>query len=1147
MGRITSNLGLITGLDITGTVDKLIAIQARSRDALVTRNKALDQQKAAVAQITASLIALQLTTNRFAAASLYDGRSVSSSDDALLSAISTGTPDVGQYQFTPIQQAQSQQLQSTRFASDSTPLGAGTFSFRYGGYIDTAADLDLLGGGEGFARGRIRITDRSGATADIDLNYARNVDDVLAAINGQSTANVVASVSGDRLKLTDKTGLTTSNLKVAELGGGTTAASLGLAGIDVAVNSATGQDVVSLFDELSLDKLNGGNGVRFDSVLSDLRVSFRDGTQADIDFHKMGTAGTKVTATTSAINGANAKVKFTAVTPGSAAAGTQISFVNDNAITAGNETAVYDAQAETLVFHIDSGSTTADHIVAALGRTPAAAAVFTATRGTAADGSGLVNVNDTGITVGPQATATTPGTASNEAKLLFTAVQGGTGFDNVEIKFVNNNSITAGSETVVYDDSNPLQKTLTFQIDQGNTTANQIIAALNNDPTASQIFTAANLPGSSGVGAIHVGDTATTSGGAIVEPQTATSEASIGDILATLNAASPGKLHAEIAADGDRIVLTDLTSDTGGTFSVVDLNDSHVVADLGLTPAASGATLSGKRILAGLKTSLLSTLNGGAGLSNLGQINLTDRSGASATVNLAAAETLDDVLDAINAAGLNISASINAARNGIELNDSTSVPSGNLIVANGDGTTTTADRLGLTANLATSTKNGGNLRLQVVGLNTKLASLNGGAGVSQSTLKITDTAGNTGTLTIGSSVKTIGDVIDAIGHLGLSLQARINDAGDGITLIDTAHGSGQIVVAEGNGTAAKDLHLLGTSTEQTINAVATQVLDGSTTYTVTLDATTTLKDLVAKINDLGSSARASIFNDGSSVKPFRFTLFNQRTGKAGELQIDASQAGFALEQTVAAKDALLLLGSPGSTTGVLASSSTNTFANVISGVSLSVKGASNTAVTVSIGTSNDKISSALGDLVVNYNKLHDKLVALTKFDEGTGQSAVLQGDGAALRVQSDLSNLVTGRLFGASGIQSLAELGVGVNDDGSLTFDDTKFQTRYAQSSQGIKDFLSKADAGISDRFKKMIDQLAGAGHSLLIDRAKALDAKSATNAERITFLNLRLEAQRERLTLQFHRSELAISKIRNSLDAINAIVPLSYNNSNSN
>jgi hypothetical protein len=51
----------------------------------------------------------------------------------------------------------------------------------------------------------------------------------------------------------------------------------------------------------------------------------------------------------------------------------------------------------------------------------------------------------------------------------------------VTVVFENDNGVTAGQETVAYDSQN---KTLTFKIDEGNTTADQIIAALNGDATA---------------------------------------------------------------------------------------------------------------------------------------------------------------------------------------------------------------------------------------------------------------------------------------------------------------------------------------------------------------------------------------------------------------------------------------------------------------------------------------------------------------------------------------------------------------------------------------------------------------------------------------------------------------------------------------
>src|SRR5436305_14487148 len=97
----------------------------------------------------------------------------------------------------------------------------------------------------GIQRGKIRITDGSGASAVIDLSFARNVDDVLNAINSNTDINVSATVSGDSFKLTDNSG-GTGNLRVQEVSSGKTAASLGLSGINVAGSTATGSDVLSL-------------------------------------------------------------------------------------------------------------------------------------------------------------------------------------------------------------------------------------------------------------------------------------------------------------------------------------------------------------------------------------------------------------------------------------------------------------------------------------------------------------------------------------------------------------------------------------------------------------------------------------------------------------------------------------------------------------------------------------------------------------------------------------------------------------------------------------------------------------------------------------------------------------------------------------
>ena len=56
----------------------------------------------------------------------------------------------------------------------------------------------------GVRRGQIRITDRAGNTADIDLRLARTVDDVLRAINNNARLRTSrAVVDGDTFKLID--------------------------------------------------------------------------------------------------------------------------------------------------------------------------------------------------------------------------------------------------------------------------------------------------------------------------------------------------------------------------------------------------------------------------------------------------------------------------------------------------------------------------------------------------------------------------------------------------------------------------------------------------------------------------------------------------------------------------------------------------------------------------------------------------------------------------------------------------------------------------------------------------------------------------------------------------------------------------------
>ncbi len=1015
MGRITSNVGIISGIPITDTVDQLTALKAVSRDRLVSRTEGVQAEQAAITEIAALLLSTQFTARQLKTSSLFEQRQVTSSQPTTLTAVSVGTPALGNHTFTPLQVAQSHQLLSTGVASDSQPLGEGSLSFQFGGFVNEGASLQLTNEGQGITAGKIRITDRSGASSDIDLRYAQTVDEVLTAINNDTGINVKAEASDGSFRLIDQTG-GAGNLRVDEVAGGTTAASLGLGNIDVAATSATGTSILELYDGLSLASLNDGLGVGANKSLPDLEFNFRDGSYLLVDLNPVDSSSLHASAK-SANSDVNAQVVFTSSVAGSERANVDVVFVNDDGINGGEETAAYDSNT----------------------------------------------------------------------------------------------------------------KQLTITIREGETTANQVVAALNNEPTARAFFRASLADGSDGTGLALEADGVTTS-----LPTDVPQHNTLGSVVNAINKAGAGRIIAAISGDNKRIELTDLTTDEGNTFTAASAFESGVAEALGLTTTATGDSISGERLLSGLKSSLVRKLDGGAGLA-LGQLDLTDRSGATASVDLSTAETLDEILQLINDAPVAVTARVNRARNGIELVDTSGSTAGPLIIASGD-VTNSAEALGLATNANVTKADSGSLKKQTVGTATLLSDYNGGAGVAQGAFQIIGSSGATTTINLASgSIKTVGDLLKKINDSSIGVNARLNDTGDGILLVDTVGGSKSLEVIEQGSTTAADLHLLGISKEVELEGEPTKVIDGRTTFNIEVDADDTLDDLISKINDANANVTAAKLNSGGSVNPFHLTLTSQVSGKRGELLIDTSALGFSFNESVAAQDAKLVFGSAGTASGgLLATSSSNSFSGLVEGLKINVLAASETPVTVTVGSSSSGLTTNLKVLVDNYNKARNKILETTQFSADTNQKGILLGNGTVQRVENDLGRLLSGQFFGVGSIQSLGEVGITINTNGTLTLDEFKLQTKFAEDPAAVESFFS-GENGFGTKFEKVIEGLAG-DESLLANRTRALEAKIQDNISRVQFLNERLAAFRERTLNDFLKAEEAIAKLQTNLSALQSI-----------
>jgi len=289
-------------------------------------------------------------------------------------------------------------------------------------------------------------------------------------------------------------------------------------------------------------------------------------------------------------------------------------------------------------------------------------------------------------------------------------------------------------------------------------------------------------------------------------------------------------------------------------------------------------------------------LNGATGNGvTLGSISISNGT-TSAVVDLSHADTIGDVVNAINAAGLSgVTASIGT--DGLVLSGG-----GNISVNEVGGGTTAAD-LGIltpTGGGAGATITGQDLQAKVTPLTT-LSSLRGGTGIDLSGLTITN--GTTTTNISFAGLSTVQDVINAINGSSAGVTAQINSAGTGIDIVNPVQGN-SMSISENGGTTATELGLR-TMTPSTplsslnggkgVGTVAGADLqitrrDGST-FQVNLSGATTVQDVINDINtaDAGGGVMASFSTTSNGI------VLTDSTGGAGTLSVSSINASTAAQ------------------------------------------------------------------------------------------------------------------------------------------------------------------------------------------------------------------------------------------------------------
>jgi flagellar hook-associated protein 2 len=536
---------------------------------------------------------------------------------------------------------------------------------------------------------------------------------------------------------------------------------------------------------------------------------------------------------------------------------------------------------------------------------------------------------------------------------------------------------------------------------------------------------------------------------------------SIGDVVNAINAQGGVHLTAKIVPGANGIRLTDKLTGSR-TITVTEVNGSKAASDLGILTAptgVTGGTADGKAIIAGLNTVLLSSLKGGAGLA-LGNISISDRAGASQTINLSTAGSVQDVLDAIsNASGVAVTARLKKSGNGIEIVDD-SGGAGNLVISDAGGASpTSATDLGIAGTFAITVTavQGTNLQRQWITENSLLSSYNGGKGIARGKFKITNAAGATATIDLSGGTETrLVDVIKKINANGISVTASINANGDGLLLTDASAGAGKMKVEEIDSTTAKDLNILGT-------ADATPTIDGTFERTITLTADDTLTTLQQKINNAGAGVSAAIINDGSGAAPYRLSVTSRNAGRNGRIVLDSGTlTPLQTTNLVEAQDAVVFLGNGEAPEPLLVTAGSNQITGVIKGVTIDLHGVSSKPVSLGITRTADGVVEEIKKFTDNFNELVDKIKEYTKFDTETNERGLLLGDTTVQTIEQNIYEVFSSAVSSAGTVRVAADVGLKIVDGAKLEFDETKFLDAYATDPEAVETLFSRLPASLT-------------------------------------------------------------------------------------
>jgi flagellar hook-associated protein 2 len=290
-------------------------------------------------------------------------------------------------------------------------------------------------------------------------------------------------------------------------------------------------------------------------------------------------------------------------------------------------------------------------------------------------------------------------------------------------------------------------------------------------------------------------------------------------------------------------------------------------------------------------------------------------------------------------------------------------------------------------------------------------------------------------------------------------------------------------------------------------------------------ASDTLDQLASSINGLNAGVTASVVNDSSGS---RLAIVSNSSGAASNFTISGA-TGLSFTQAAKGTDASLTVD------GIPVDSASNTVTGVVTGVTFNLLSASaSSTANITIAPDASQVSSGISSFVSAYNTVIADVNQ--EFALGSnGAEGPLSGDPAVSILQSQL--LASGSYTsGGSGISTLGDLGITMNNDGTLSLNTSTLNSAVENNYSGVQNFFQGAALNgfasiLSTQLATLTDPTDGA---FTVD-LKSISNQSSDLQSQITTFQSYLSAQTTFLTNEYDQADIALQQLPIEEQQINA------------